>query len=296
MAQDAGRAGTFARMGFGARGMGMGNSMVAVSFGEVTPYYNPALSSYSEARTGQASFGILAFDRSLNLLSYTQSIKPSAGISFGLINAGVGNIDGRDGDGAHTEDYSTYENQFFLSFSNQVSEGVSIGAAIKLYHSKLFEGVTSTTVGFDVGICVKATEDLSIGAAILDLNSKYKWNTESVYGLVDGRTTEDKFPSLRKIGVAYRLGRGILSAEYQNSSESTNLIRFGGEYEVVQGFAVRGGLDRVDPGEDATGVKPTFGITAKNSFNSWTPSLNYAYVFESFAPRGMHIITLSAEF
>jgi hypothetical protein len=294
-AQNAGRAGAFARLGFGARGIGMGNAMTAVTSGDIATYYNPALSAFSDRRTASATFGILSFDRSLNFLSYTQSIKPTAGLSFGLINAGVSNIDGRDGDGVHTEDYSTFENQFYLAFSNRVSDRVALGAAIKLYYSKLFEEVKSSTVGFDIGICVKATDALTIGAAVIDFNSKYKWDTKSVYG-VNGRPTEDKFPTLRKLAVSYTFpGAGALvTAEIENSSEQTTLFRFGAEYPVMENFSVRGGLDRLDAGSDATGAKPTFGFSVRNSFNGWTPSLNYAFVVESFAPHGMHIITLTA--
>jgi len=294
-AQDAGTAGAFARMGFGARGMAMGNAMTAVITGDLATYYNPAVSAFSEYRTAQATYSFLSLDRSLNFLSYTQSLKPTAGISIGLINAGVNNIDGRDEDGVHTDNYSTYEDQFFISFSNRVEEHVSIGGTIKLYQSKLFDNITSTTVGFDVGLCVLATKGLTIGAVIQDINSKYKWNTTSIYG-TDGVETEDDFPTLRRIGLAWTPPgfNGLVTAEFENSSENTNIIRFGAEYAIVEYFTIRGGVDRIDFSSDATGAKPSFGFTVKNSFNGWSPALNYAFVFESFAPQGMHIITLSA--
>jgi len=294
--QNAGTAGAFARMGFGARGMGMGNALTAVTDGDIATYYNPALSAFADHRIAQATYGILSLDRSLNFLNYTQSIQPTAGISIGLINAGVNNIDGRDADGIHISDYSTYEDQFFLSFSNRVDKNFSIGAAIKLYHSKLFDQVTSTTVGFDIGVCFQPIPDLTIGAVVQDINSKYKWNTTSIYG-TSGNETDDNFPNLRRIGVAYRFagGSGLISGEFENSSQSTNLFRGGVEYTFVEYLTVRGGINRIDPGTDATGVEPSFGFTVKNSLNGWTPEISYAYVFESFAPEGMHVITVSAE-
>jgi len=297
-AQDAGTAGAFARMGFGARGMGMGNTLSAVTTGDVSTYYNPALGAFSEHRVASATFGVLSMDRSLNFLSYTQAVQPTAGISMGLINAGVSNIDGRDGDGAHTDYSSTFENQIYLAFSNRVGDDVSLGAAIKLYYSQLFDQVKSTTVGFDIGAAVKFTDQLSGGAVLQDVTSKYKWDTKAIYGPSEARTTEDKFPTLRRIALAYSLPThlGILTAECENSSEGTTILRFGAEYSIVEEFTVRGGLDRLDFSDDATGAKPTFGFSVKNSFNGWMPELNYAFVFESFAPHGMHIITLSALF
>ncbi|MBI4548604.1 MAG: PorV/PorQ family protein [Ignavibacteriae bacterium] len=296
-AQLAGEAGSFARMGFGARGIGMGNALTAISAGDINTYYNPALASLAEHRTTAATFSILSFDRYLNFLSYTQSLKPRAGISAGLINAGVRTIDGRDSDGEHTEDYSTFENQFFLSFANRVEDPVSIGVTIKLYYSKLFDEVTSTTVGFDVGGYVQLTDQLSVGAAVQDLNSKYRWDTKSIYG-ENGKSTDNKFPNLRRVGLAYQLpgNSGVISVEFENSSAGTNVVRFGTEYNLHQNFMVRGGVDRWDFSDDATGAKPSFGFTIKNSFNSIIPALDYAFVVEPFSSHGMHIITLSTAF
>jgi hypothetical protein len=296
-AQIGGTAGSFSRLGFGARGIGMGNSLTAVSSGDVATYYNPALAAFSDQRTAAATFGILSLDRYLNFLSYTQSIRSQAGISVGLINSGVRNIDGRDADGFHSEDYSTTENQFYLAFANRVDQRVSLGVSIKLLYSKLFDKVTSSTVGFDVGGYVQVTDNFSIGAVVQDINSKYKWDTKSVYG-ENGKTTEDKFPTLRRIGLAYTLPEkmGVVSAEFENTSEKTNTLHFGAEYNVMENFSLRGGLDRWDFSDNATGAKPSFGFTARNSFNGWTPAVNYAYVIEPFSPQGMHIITISTTF
>jgi hypothetical protein len=298
-AQIGGTAGSFSRLGFGARGMGMGNALTAVNTGDISTYYNPALAAFSEGRTASATFGLLSLDRYLNFLSFTQSLRSQAGFSLGLINSGVRNIDGRDAEtGQHTDYYSTTENQFYLAFANRVEEHVSLGVSIKLLYSKLFEQVTSSTVGFDVGGCVVITKQLSLGAVIQDINSKYKWNTAAYYGPVAGRATQDNFPVRRRIGLAYRLPEesGLVSAEFENTSDGTNSARFGAEYSLVSYFTVRGGADRWEFGDNATGVKPTFGFTARRSFERWTPALTYAFVVEGYSPHGMHIITLSTMF
>lgn len=304
VAQLAGSAGGFVRMGFGARGMAMGNAMVAVNEGEISTYYNPALAAYSQDRVASASFTFLSFDRYINFLSYTQSIHPTAGVSFGILNSGVRNIDGRDEDGAHVDNYSTTENQFYLAFANRVDKRVSLGVSLKLYYGKLFDQVTSTTVGFDLGGFVQATDNLGIGATIQDINSKYTWDTQQLYGQPDGRTTQDKFPNLRKIGVAYTLfrselfptGQARVSAEYENSSFNTNIFRAGAEYSLVEAFTICAGVDRLDGSDNSTGAKPSFGFSVKNSFNGWTPIIHYAFVIEPYASQGIHIITISGAF
>ena len=109
--QMGGAPGAFSRLGFGARGMAMGNAMSAVSSGDLAGYYNPALLPYAPGRYGAASFGFLSLDRTLNFLQYTQPLPPMAGLSLGIINSGVSNIDGRDSDGEPTGPMKTSENQ-----------------------------------------------------------------------------------------------------------------------------------------------------------------------------------------
>ncbi|HLX11408.1 MAG TPA: hypothetical protein VKS81_01220 [Bacteroidota bacterium] len=296
-AQNGGDAGAYERLGFGSRGMGLGNAMTAVTTGAIQTYYNPALAAFSDGRYASATFSILSLDRSLNFLSYTQAVKPTAGISFGIINSGVSNIDGRDADGNPTGPLSTMEDEAYLAFANRMTPNFSLGVAVKLLYAKLYDKISTTNVGFDIGLCYIVVPDISVGATIQDLGSKYTWDTTPIYD-TDGRTTTDNFPTLRRIGVAYSTPakNGLVSVEFENSSESTNLIRFGGEYYFVENFGVRAGLDRWMFGSEAAGAKPSFGFTVKNPVGSWVPTVTYAFVVEPFTSHGEHIITISGIF
>ncbi|MGH2568507.1 MAG: hypothetical protein ACRDGA_09225, partial [Bacteroidota bacterium] len=156
------------RMGFGARGIGLANSMSAVNVGEMSGYYNPALVPFYTSRVGTASYGVLSLDRRLNFLAYGQDLKPTAGISVGIINAGVGNIDGRDVDGRPTRTYSTSENSAILSFGVRTSDDFSFGLSSKILYYHLFEGLNSTTVGFDLGVLYSVTEQWTVSAVLQD--------------------------------------------------------------------------------------------------------------------------------
>ena len=70
------------RMGFGARGMAMGNAMTAVISGDGQSYYNPAIVPFESEPTVAASYGVLSLDRKLNFLSFTESLKPECWIFF----------------------------------------------------------------------------------------------------------------------------------------------------------------------------------------------------------------------
>jgi len=295
--QIGGQPGTFSRMGFGARGAGMGNAMSAVITGDLVSYYNPALLPWTSQPHVSATYGILSLDRSLNFLSFSTALRPSAGISLGVINAGVSDIDGRDGDGRPTEALKTSENLVFLGFGNRFPGGFAIGLNIKLLYYNLYTDLSSTTVGIDAGVLVPVNTRLTVGATVRDISSKYKWDTSKLLGQ-QGKTSEDRFPMLYTVGAAYLLpdSLGLVAAELELSNASTMIGRFGIEVPLVPEIAVRGGIDRIDVKEKGNGIRPSIGFSAGKNLGGWTPVVTYAYVFEPFSPTGMHLISVSVRF
>ncbi|HCV42522.1 MAG TPA: hypothetical protein DGH68_03490 [Bacteroidetes bacterium] len=297
MAQLGGTPGAFSRMGFGARGMGMGNAMTAVTTGDIVGYYNPALLSWSEYRQATASFGILSLDRRLNFLSYSQPLRPSAGISAGIINAGVTDIDGRDADGEQTGTLMTAEDEIFLSFSNRFKSGFSLGITVKLFYYHLYTDVSTTTVGLDAGFLIPIGKAVTLGFSARDLNSKYRWDTSQLYGQ-QGSSETWEFPQLYTIGAAYKLpdSLGIVAFDLEVTNKKTIMGRIGVEVPLIPEVTVRAGMDRIDLKEKGSGVKPTFGFTVRKSMSDWTPAVNYAFVVEPFSPTPTHVISLTVIF
>lgn len=290
-----GLAGSPMRLGFGARGIGMGNAMTAVVTGDVSSYYNPALTPFQATPVGLASYGFLSLDRRLNFVSYTQSLKPAAGISVGILNAGVSNIDGRNRDGVHTEDYSTSENSFFLSFGLKPDESVAIGVTTKILYYSLYENIHSTTVGLDLGGVYVLSQDWTIGATIQDIGSKYKWDTSKLYGRL-GNSTEDRFPLRKRIGVTYTpAGHGILGAVEAEAIGSSTFIKVGAEVKITEGFEFRGGLDQISPSGEVN-ARPSVGFTFQTQETTWSPAIHYAFVNEPYAPSPLHILAITLRF
>ena len=296
-AQFAGTPGTFSRLGFGARGMGMGNAMTAVETGDISSAYNPAVTPFLSNRIGTISYGVLTLDRSLNYLSYSQSVRPSAGFSVGILNAGVKHIDGRDNDGFQTGEYFTSENQFSFSFANRMSERLSLGIGLKIYYYRLFENVSSTSLGIDAGALFQLTHNLTLGLAFQDIGSKYKWDTSQLYGEALGNSTIELFPLLRKVGISYAMdeGLGLVSVELENSNRNTNTIRVGAEVNLSEEVTLRTGVDHWDT-KQSEQAAPTFGISLRTSYGTISPALHYAYVIEPYGVFAMHIISLSTRF
>lgn len=308
----AGKAGSFSRMGFGARGMGMANSLTAVNSGNLVAYYNPALSVFQEGNSFQTSYSFLSFDRSLNFLNYTRKFelgwynpdgsrrdKPrsTAGLSVGVINSGISNFDERDNQGIKTGDLSPFENQFFMALGMRVSSKLAIGFNAKFYYTKLYEEVTSTTFGFDLGFIYLFNENITIAGALVDLNSKYKWDTTKIYGQ-EGTNTEDQFPVLKKLAVAYKFDDPelIASIEFEGIDGETNFLRVGAEYNLIENLFLRGGLNNFNLSNTDFPVRPSFGFSYFYAFGNVVSGIDYAFVVEPYSASDQHIIGVNFNF
>lgn len=303
--------GAFSRMGFGARGIGMGNAMSSVTTGNLVSYYNPALAPFQQNNSIQTSYSFLSLDRSLNFISFTRKFdfyssldtaadrqpRGTAGISAGLINSGVSAIDGRDNNGIKTEELSTSENQFFLSVSNRFSRKLSIGIAVKFYYYKLYEEVTSNGFGLDIGALYKLNDNWNISLMLSDLNSKYQWDTSPVYDQ-SGLSTTDEFPLLKKIGVSYFNPelRILTALEFENSNAGTNIIRAGIEYNIYEGLFLRGGIDQFNLSNIDAAFKPSIGFSYSKAFDSWIIGIDYAFMIEQYSSSDRHIIGVNFNF
>lgn len=305
------KVGAFSRLGFGARGIGMGNAMSSVTTGNLVSYYNPAISSFQEGNLLQTGYSFLSLDRSLNFLSFTRKFdfysakdssdnrkpKSTAGISFGIINSGVSGIDGRDNNGLQTGELSTSENQVFLGVSNRFSKKLSLGIAVKFYYYKLYEEITSDGLGIDIGALYKVNDNWNISLMISDLNSKYSWDTSPIYQQ-QGLTTTDEFPVLKKIGASYyNPDIKILTAiEFENSNAGTNIIRLGAEYNIYDNLFLRGGIDQFNLSNTDAGVKPSLGFSYAKALGDWTIGVDYAFMMEQYSSSDRHIIGVNIIF
>jgi hypothetical protein len=290
-----GLAGAPMRMGFGARGMSMGNAMTAVISGDVQSYYNPATVPFESEPTVAATYGVLSLDRKLNYLSYTKSLQPNAGFSLSIINAGVGNIDGRDRDGIHTENYSTSENNFLLSFGLKPTSDFAFGMTAKILYYSLFAGLKSTTAAIDIGAIYLLSQQLTLGAVVQDITAKYKWDTSKLYGQL-GNSSVDYFPLRKRIGLSWTPKDYpiLVSGEFEAIGSSL-FIRAGSEIEVYDGVYIRGGIDQIAMNADVP-AKLALGISVQTKVANWTPSFQYAYIFEPYSPSGIHILSLTLRF
>lgn len=305
------KAGSFSRLGFGARGIGMGNAMSSIKDGNLVSYYNPALAVFQNGNSFQTSYSFLSLDRQLNFLSFTRKFefgkkempdgtmqpRSIAGISVGILNAGVTKIDGRDSQGNKTEELSTSENQFFVAVANKFSEKLSVGIAFKFYYYKLYEDVTTNAFGIDIGALYSINSAITVSLAVSDLNTKYKWDTGKIYGS-GGLTSEDKFPLMKKIGFSYRFDEPklIVSIEYESSNSRASYLRAGTEYNLFQDLFIRAGVDKVNINNFDIPVRPSFGLSYFYKAGSIDLGFDYAYVMEPYSAGDQHVIGINVNF
>lgn len=310
----------YTRVGFDARGIAMGNALVADLSGHASPYYNPALAPDLTGQHFGLSAAYLRLDRQLQSVQFGAPLRPRAGVAIGFVHAGVSKIDGRDNSGFHTENLSTDEFAFFMAFGLRMSDRVSIGMALQLFRSDLYAQVDPVnSVGLDAGIVARATDYLSVGLVIEDLLAKFDWDTSGALGGA-GKTTVDHFPRRVRLGASFQhpAGRLRVNGEYEVmletlESRSTNVelvgigpvqatsaetlyrasgrFRVGAEYSVTDIFGVMAGLDRV--GADLVDdVSPTAGFTVLQDLGNLTVRAGYAVVLEPLATGAMHMLTM----
>lgn len=306
-------AGAFTRMGFGARGVAMGNALAGDDSGLGSPYYNPALAPFITQQSLDISAAIMTLGRELQFLQYATPLRPRAGIAAGVIHAGVRDIDGRDGSGYHTRNLSTDEYGFFLAFGVRTIKSVTVGVGLQLFYANLHDSVAPvTSIGIDVGMRVRVTGALSVGIVADDLLARYSWESSAS----SGRSSSDRFPTRLRIGATHRLlsSKLLLAAEFesrfssvevrQRSVEiiggtprevetSTRLVwresraRLGAEYRPLDMFTVRGGATQL-----AGGIAPSAGFMFEQVVGALRIRAEYGVVLEPHALGAMHLVTL----
>ncbi len=310
----------FSRMGFGARGIAMGNALVADAFGDGSPYYNPALAPFIEQQSLGGAVAVLSFDRRLEFLQFATPLDPSAGIAVGLVHAGVSRIDGRDNSGYHTDYYSTSEYLFFLSYGILVRENIAIGTNVQLFRSDIFDELAPVVgLGIDIGGVWRAAGRLFVALAVEDLLAKYTWDTSPLYG-EQGRTNTDPFPKRLRLGVAYMFaderlrlyaeaaaamrraeeririvetfqGKPTETFEVEEHTLFDSRLRVGASYRIADPLALRAGIDRL--GAQPFGqTMPTAGFMLEHNLGRLLLQADYAVAFAPYTGAAMHFIAL----
>jgi hypothetical protein len=321
LAQYAGAPGSYARLGFSARGMAMGNVLSSISDEGIYTYYNPALAAEAHQIEVDAFSALMPFDRQLNMVGASFKLPPYAGLSFGIINANVRNIDGRTSSGYHTEMLSTHDYQVFSSFGIKPSPGFRVGATVKFnvadYHNEV---KPSTALGMDLGMLFRADQPLRFSLTVRDLLATTRWNTSELYRNAGSTNVTEAWPRRVNFGVSYRatpdwiigsewealihtssvterevsLDFGYpLTFERQKSITHTSYVfRVGTRYQLHERFILRMGYQNEDLKHPTDLQRISGGFSLLLPYDPLSPSIDYALIREPFGVSYLHAFAL----
>lgn len=287
---DGGYAGPFLQLGFGARAMGMGGAFVAVADDATAGFFNPAGLVQVTERTFGAFYRRTTLDRRLSYVVYNQPIRDEATIALAWINAGVGDVMGRDSDGYPTQEISNYQNAVQLFLGRRILDQLSVGLGIEYIQYNL-ANINAYGLGFGVSAMGRPTPKLRLGVAVEDIGMRYSWASGDYwrqFGLL-GSSVKEEFPFNVRVGASYLLleDRILLSSEFEKNQKQEGRIHLGAEGWALENVAGRIGYDR---------GSFTLGLGLRQKIQSAILGFDYAFITSRVEDDADHLISLQFEF
>ncbi len=285
-------AGGFLRMGASARAMAMGSGFTAEIDAGFAAYHNPASLVFTNKRQLGFSHHFLPLSRRFMAANFSAHIPPSASVGVAWISAGTDKIDGRTSAGEHTQNLSTSEDAFMISFAQRILPWFSAGLNIKILKHQLpmnTMDLAGKGMGMDFGVFIRTEKGANLAFMVQDLNSRYQWKTDKIFER--GKVYVEQFPTLYRVGTTFNYGNFYVTADGGMLMDGKDLLgytlRIGGEYPYLDHYFIRAGLGN---GRMSVGVGVDWSLLKDND-----AKLDYAFVFEN--PAGAaHIFTYAFTF
>jgi hypothetical protein len=274
-------AGSYTRLGLGAKAIAMGNSGVATPAAGYSFYYNPALAGNHEGKIFSNT--------------YTSKVPPGAGFSLAWLKTGTGDTRSFNSIGQDQGSIDQSAHAIYGSFSRQFTDKFSVGITIKILleyisdHGNDFN-YESSGVGGDIGVHYQFDERLSFGIVYKDFGSNLTANTEKIFSR--GGTTTDNFPKLLRMGTHYKTPLDWLNAAYdfEMSSKDEYTNHFGIEAVHKRNIALRLGF--MDFREDSERKIQFFaGAGIEFILYNYISHLDYAFLSSKIDEGSSHLFS-----
>ena len=228
---SAGFPGANFQYGTNAREVALSKSTLSTYNTGFNSFINPAALPDIKKNEYGFSYFMMSLDRSVQTLSISRPLPPSAGVSLSFFRSGTDNIVGTSSDFGdvignlvHSEGYG------MLSFGINLGS-LSGGFNIKAYFNNLDE-YSGNGIGFDLGTLYKFNERISFALKLNNLSGGYSWD-------IDSEKYEEDFISDYSFGMTYHDGDKLLVSSQVDfvpimidldKDEMFKIYRFGVEY------------------------------------------------------------------
>ncbi|MDX9857124.1 MAG: PorV/PorQ family protein [candidate division Zixibacteria bacterium] len=222
----------------GARPSGMAGTLVSIDGDPLSSAYNPA-----------GGGGVSSFVVSFGYNTYWENIELADGyfvaplfarwsLHGGIRYAGVNDIEGRTQPTLDPFEITTFDAEdvsFKAGLRYDVSSTVSAGVAAGWYIEKI-SSYRGSAFNVDLGVLVRATHALTMGAAVTSLGSDFQLEESG-----QGRSRDISLPTTYRVGGSYRYDRylGALDVVYVNDDPH---VHVGAEADIHEVFTVRAGV------------------------------------------------------
>lgn len=210
---------------------------------------NPASVAYFGQRSFDASTVMLSLDRYIHSVSASIPLPPTASLSIGVIAAGTNNIEARDSRGYAAGELTDSEMTYLVSFSNRFSEKLAFGLSLKVL-TKQFGSesdwleLKGSGFGAGLGFIYRPMKGSSVGLAIKDWNSSYKWKTQDVFER--GSSYQDAFPMSLSWGWFQEMQTVSFAFEHDYYFIDESIIRASVIWHALNSLQVNAGFSYED--------------------------------------------------
>jgi hypothetical protein len=279
----------FLRLGAGARAVAMGEAFTAQSDGMVSPFWNPA--AISGVQRPKMSFTHTQWFQDVTAEFFSSAIRAGDNV-FGL-SLSLGEVPDIEKRETPTEEplalFDAHDFVLSFSYARNLGRKYSLGFSAKWIYEKI-DVSSASGMGFDLGGIFTPfvetdkpfLENLSFGAAIMNVGSKIKFKKES-YSL----------PTEYKAGVSYSAGVEKWQSDYTlcvdliKPRDDDMKTHLGGEYGLYGNFNLRLGYQI---GCDDRDISFGMGVKYKKY------AIDYAFLPYKSDLGDVHCISLDVEF
>jgi len=297
-----GYAGSEFRYASNARDLSLAGANLADGSDGYLQFSNPAQLPQLKSIGISSSFMLLPLGRSIQTLTVTKSLPPSAGIALSIYRSATSNIQGRDLMNQFTENLDVSNYMGILSFGLAPSEKVALGLNVKTYLIQFVNDNSANGIGIDLGLRLTLTDKLVFALKLENMSAEMNWKVD-VGG--EQRQSVESFPLNLGVGCAYQYLKTKLYFQQDiisvDGGERFYRARIGSEF-FFGPLKLQGGFYQ-NRGEFTNEMNRDFNFVSTGGFgvtlnDKWNIPLQLDYAFDTGrAEEGIgHMFTINIRF